>query len=383
MRSKWNDPQYIAQMKAVDWMRECNKLDVQTASDVPSESKKSVYPDWLLEGELTALAGPPGSGKTTFACALAAGVTIGKSYSLHRELTPSGSGHVIIINREDDRAKGLKARLEAAGADLDKVHFIGGKIASGDDSPFSLSSERDMNRLVGLAERLDNRVGLLIVDPIYFAVDGDPNSDYKAREAYERLTALSKRLTCAILGMAHTVRNTRGKDILGRVAGPRAVREVPRGVMLLSKISNGPTETGGTHVLVHAKNSEGRMDGGFEYRITPVEVHGQNGTNLTPKFVVTRQLVGSGDDILNQADCGVPVEKVSKFDGAVKFLRAVLKDGPRPWIEIEELAHEAGVKNGTLMNAKTFLKIDTEKRKVDGRSLWRLPDSEDTSSTVD
>ncbi|MFZ6647163.1 AAA family ATPase [Undibacterium sp. TJN25] len=381
--SKWNDQQYIAQSKAVDRMRECNKLDVQTASDVTSVPKKWVYLDWLLEGELTALAGPPGSGKTTFVCALAAGVTIGKRYSLHPELRPSGSGHVIIINREDDRAKGLKARLQAAGADLDKVHFIGVKVASGDDSPFSFSSERDMNRLEGLSEQLKNNVGLLIVDPIYFAVDGDPSSNHNARQAYERLTALSKRLKCAILGISHTARNTQGKDLLGRIAGPPALREVPRAIMLLSKISNGPTETGGTHVLTHAKNSEGKMDGGFEYRIKAVEMSGQDGTIETPKFVVTRQLFDSADDILEQADRGITVEKLSKSEVAVRFLRSVLKGGPRPWIEVKELAQDAGVKNGTLMNAKTFLKIDTEKRKGDGRSVWRLPDFEGSSSPVD
>jgi putative DNA primase/helicase len=360
-------------MMAVGRMRECNKLDWQTASDVTSTPKKWVYPDWLLEGELTVLAGPPISGKTTFACALAAGVTIGTSYSLHPELTPTGSGHVIIINREDDRAKSLKARLEAAGADLDKVHFIGSKVASGDDSPFSFSSDRDMNRLVGLSEQLENNVGLLIVDPIYFAVDGDPSSNHKAREAYERLTALSKRLKCAILGIAHTVRNTQGKDPLGRIAGPPALREVPRGIMLLSKISNGPTETGGTHVLLHAKNSEGTIDGGLEYCIRTVEMPGQSGTIETPKFVVTRELIGSADDILNQADRGMTVEKLGKMDGAVEFLRTVLKDGPRAWIEIKELAEEADVKVGTLQAAKSVLRLVTEKRKGDGRSVWRLP----------
>ena len=378
---KWEDPQHIAVMEATYRMHESKRLDWQSASDVASVPKKWIYPDWLLEGELTVLAGSPNSGKTTLACALA-GLTMGDSCSLHRDLTPSGSGHVIIINREDDRAKSLKARLEAAGADLDRVHFIGDKVASGDDSTFSFSSDRDMNRLMGLSERFGNNVGLLIVDPIYFAVDGDPGSNHKAREAYERLAALSKRLSCAILGVAHTARNTQGKDPLGWIAGPPALREVPRAIMLLSKISNGPTVTGGTHVLVHAKNSEGKMDDGFEYRIAPVEISGQNGTTETPKFVVTCQLFGSVDDILNLADCGVTAKKLSKLDGAVKFLRTVLNDGPRPWIEIEKLAHEVDVKNGTLINAKTLLKIDTEKRKGDGRSVWRLPDSEDTSNEM-
>lgn len=371
--SRWYDPEYYAGLHKLDRMRECNKLDLQTASDVPSIPKTWVYPDWLPEGELTVAAGQPGSGKTTFACAIVAGVTRGESYILAPGLTPTGSGHVIIINREDDIATSLKLRLEAAGADLSKVHFIGCKTGPGDDSPFSFSGERDLNRLIGLAERLDNWIGLLIVDPIYFAVDGDHNNNHKAREAYECLTALAKRLQCAILGISHTVRNTKGKAPLARVAGPPALREVPRAIMLLSKISNGPTATGGTHVLVHAKNNEGKMDGGFEYEITPLKIPGEKGTIETMKFVITRQLFGSADDILNQADRGKSVDKLSKLDGAVKFLREFLLGGPQLWVDLEKAAQAAGVSKGTLMNAKVALQIVTTKRNGDGRSVWSLP----------
>lgn len=380
--SKWNDPHYTAQLQATNRMRESNKLDLHTASNIQSRPKIWVYSDWVEESEVTVVCGPIDGGKTTLQCMLAAGVTVGSSFSLHPGLTPKGAGHVIIINLEDDVETVLKPCLEAAGADLNKVHFIGRETGPGDDSPFSFSNERDMNRLMGLAERFDNNIGLLIVDPIYFSVDGDPNSNHKARQGYEHLTALSKRLACATLGIAHSVENSLGRKALRRVAGPPALRQVPRAAMLLSKISNGPTATGGTHVLVHAK-SKGRMDGGFEYRIALVEVPGQNGTKIVPKFVVTRELIGSADDILDQADRGITVEKMSKLDCAVNFLRTVLKDGPRLWIEIEKLAEEADVKIGTLLAAKSALMIVTQKRKGDGRSVWCLPDAEDTNDLID
>lgn len=381
--SKWNDPQYTEQLQATHRMRESNKLDWQTASDLISTPKSWLFLNFLQEGELAVLAGSPNGGKTTLACALAAGVTIGRSYSLHSALTPNGSGYVIIVNREDDPAKGLTPRLEAAGANLDKIRFIGGKIGLGDDSPFSFSNERDILRLMGKAEELENNIGLIIIDPIYFAVDGDPSSNHNARVAYEGLTALAKCLKCAILGIAHTAKNTQGKDGLGRIAGPGAVREVPREVILLSKILNGPTETGGTHVLVHAKNNEGKTDGGFEYCLTPVELPSPNGKIETVKFVVTRQLFGSTENILEQADRGITVEKMSKLDCAVKFLQTVLKDGPRLRIEIEKLAEEADVKIGTLLAAKSFLMLVTKKRKGDGRSVWCLPDAEDANDLMD
>jgi hypothetical protein len=382
LNSRWGDPEYIANLETTHRMRESQKLDLHTASDIQSRPKIWVYPDWLEEGEVTILVGPIDGGKTTLECMLAAGVTVGSSFSLHPGLTPEGAGHVIIINLEDDFETFLKPCLEVAGADLDKVHIIGRETAPGDDSPFSFSNERDITRLMSLADRLNNNIGLLIVDPIYFAVDGDPNSNHKARQAYERLTALSKRLTCAVLGVSHAVENSLGRKALRRVAGPPALRQVPRAAMLLSKISNGPTETGGTYVLVHAKN-KGRMDGGFEYCIKSVEVPGQNGTKTAPKFVVTRELTGSADDILDQADRGITLEKMSKLDLAVKFLQMVLRDGPLLRIEIEKLAEEADVKIGTLLAAKSLLMLVTKKRKGDGRSVWCLTDAEDTSNLMD
>lgn len=379
--SKWDDPCYIAQADLLNRQRETNKLDLKTASNIVSEQKNWLYPNVLLEGELTILAGSPNAGKTTLACALAAGITNGTNYSLYPNFTPSGEGHVIIVNREDDEANGLKVRLQAAEANLDMVHFIGGKAGPGDDSPFSFSNDRDINRLIGLSEQLNGLIGLIIVDPVYFAVDGDQNSDHKARKAYQKLTMLAKRIRCAILGIAHTARNTMGKSALARIAGPSALRQVPRQILLLSKIVNGPTESGGTHVLVQAKNSEGSMDGGFEYRITPVEIHVQGGVIETPKFVITRRISSSAEEILEMADRGVTDKKIRKLDSAVQFLRALLKDGPRLWIEIEQLAKDANIKKATLMIAKTSLKIVAVKVIGNkGRSQWCLPDDFDTNN---
>ncbi len=381
---KWNDPSYLARTQAVSQIRESYKLDIQTASNVTPTPKTWLYPNLLLEGELTVLAGSPGDGKTTFARTLAAGITIGKSYTLYPGLNPVKAGHVIIVNREDDRARGLYARLQAADANLDKIHFIGGNITQGDDSPFSFSKERDISRLVGIAAILENNVSLIIIDPVYFAVDGDQNSDHKARIACEQLAVLAKRLKCAILGIAHTARITQGKSGLGRIAGPPALRQVPRQILLLSKIFNGPTEAGGTHVLVQVKNSEGNSDGGFEYQIVPVEIPSQDGAYEAPKFVVTQKLSGSPEHILGKADFGAKSEKMSKSDCAEKFLQTVLKDGPRLWIDIESLAKDSDVKKGTLMKAKTSLKIVVKKITGNqGRSQWSLPADIDTNSLTD
>lgn len=349
------------------------KLKMCTASEVVSKPKIWIYPNWLQQGELTVLAAPPAGGKTTLASALAAGITRGEACSLGHGLTPTGTGHVIIVNREDNVETALVPRLKAAGADLTRVHFIGCKDGLDSDSSFSFFNEQDLDRLECRVELLGHNLRLIIIDPIYCAVDGEASNNHKAREAYERLARFAKRMPCAILGIAHTVKNTQNKQPLARVGGPPALREVPRAIILLAKIDGGPSESGGTHVMVHAKNNEGKLEGGYEYRQMAVDIPEANGSIETTKLVITAQLTGSAEEILNLADGGKPAKALLKSEVAENFLRAVLAEGERPRHEIMALAEKAGVRPGTLLYAKTSLKILTRKQKGDGRSVWRLP----------
>jgi len=348
-------------------------LRMCTASDVVLKRKIWIYPNLLQQGELTSLAGPPGAGKTTLVCTLAAGITRGENYSLGHGLSPTSKGHVIIVNREDSVETALVPRLKAAGADLTRVHFIGCKDGLDSDSSFSFFNEQDLGRLECRVELLGGNLGLIIIDPIYYAVDGDASNNHKAREAYEQLARLAKRLSCAILGIAHTVKNTQNKQPLARVGGPPALREVPRTIILLAKIDGGPTESGGTHVMVQEKNNEGKLDGGYEYRQIAVDLPETNGSIETTKLIITSQLTGSAEEILDLAGGGKPGKAMLKSEVAENFLRAVLAEGERPRHEIMALAEKEGVRPGTLLYAKASLKIVTHKQKGDGRSVWRLP----------
>lgn len=366
--SKYTVPGAKEQFQEEKVQRELLKLDLAPASSETPPPTIWVYQDWLEEGELTVLAGDPASGKTFLTCALATGITNGDGFQLSPGLTSLGDGYVIFVNREDDSQKTLVPRLKAAGANLDRIRFIKR------ETSFSFSSDEDLGRLEGHASQLKNNIGLIIIDPLSFAVDGDHRNDFKARKAYEGLTALARRLKCAILGIAHLTSKTDGKPPLFRVDGPQAIRQVPRAIMLLSKIAQGPTQRGGTHVLVHAKNNNGRMDGGFECCVKLVDkpdptVHGPQ-----LKLTFTRELLGSVEEIIKMADRRTQADRGTKTKFAVDFLRAVLEDGPKYWNDIESLAKEVDIKIGTLMLAKSRLKIITSKGEK-GRSLWSLPTS--------
>lgn len=373
--TRWDDPHFSAMCERSSRMREGRRLGVQTASSLTPVNTTWIYKDFLPVNEFTIAYGGPGVGKTTLVCFFAAGVTRGPSFPLANGLTSEIRGHVIIINTEDDLSATLLTRLKAANANLDMVHFIKCNAGSGCDSSFSFANDQDLDRLAGYAEILDNNVALIVVDPIYSAVDGDQNNAFKAREAYERMPVLAKRFKCAVLGIAHDVKNPHGKEPLARLAGPPALREVPRSIMLLKEITNGPTEAGGTHILVHAKNNNGRMDGGFEYRIQEAEIPGPSGPVMTLRFEITGELFGSAVSLIKNSDHPNKVETTSKLEAAVIFLRKVLKDGPLLRSEIDELAEKYDVKPATMINAKNALKMVTKKRNGDGRSVWSLPES--------
>ena len=252
-------------------------LVMQSALTLPAESRQWLYDAWISRGELTVIAGPVGAGKSTLLCALAAGVTIGSGFEVGPGLTSNGRGYVVYVNTEDNFQTALTPCLQVLGADLNYVRVIETRAQQGVGDGFSFDNELHLERLAyRIQHEFESNLALLIVEPIASAVAGALGNDSLARRSFEGLTAFARRFNCAVVAAAHTGRNIHGKPPLDRVAGPPALRQVPRSTIVLNKIANGPTKTGGTHVAVHARNV-GRVEGGLEYRIAVVEVEGPNG----------------------------------------------------------------------------------------------------------
>jgi hypothetical protein len=73
---------------------------------------------------LAVIGGNPGMGKSQIAISLAALATSGKGSPDKKTFHDVGS--VIILANEDDSARTIRPRLEAAGAVLTKVHIVKG-----------------------------------------------------------------------------------------------------------------------------------------------------------------------------------------------------------------------------------------------------------------
>lgn len=117
---------------------------------------------WLVPGVIplrtsTLVAGQSGLGKSTYLLALAAQVTRGD--------LDGGPSSAIIISYEDTPEEILRPRLEAAGADLDRVF----EILITPEEGGAIILPRDLDRLESEVEATSAR--LLIVDPVLASID--------------------------------------------------------------------------------------------------------------------------------------------------------------------------------------------------------------------
>jgi RecA-family ATPase len=226
-----------------------------------------LLPNWLPVDKITILAGSPGVGKSTIACAIAARVSPSQaeSHVSWPDSTCHYGGNVIIISTEDDYLDTILPRLKAAGADLDHVFNINSfrpwrGIHSFTFIPENITKlEREIRAIGGAA--------LIIIDPISQIVTGDFGNNSKMRPAMEYIGRLAKKWNCAILGITHLSKASKGKDPIDRIFGTAAIGQVARSVMIAMRNESGVLDGGGTHVLVRAKGSNVNTDGGYSYRI--------------------------------------------------------------------------------------------------------------------
>jgi hypothetical protein len=217
--------------------------------------------------------------------------------------------------------------------------------------------------------KLDNGVALIIIDPITQILDGDFSNNSKMREALESLGRLAQRLECAILGITHVTKQSKGKDPLARIAGPGAIGQVPRFVLMAAVNEGGAFDDGGTHVLVRAKGSIVNTDGGYGYSIQNVDVEdGQGNTFQTSKIVWHGVIDGTARQILLDAESTKSPEAASAIEKAINFLNDVLKNGKIKTEDLEAMARKENISKSTLARARKTLGVNS--KKLAGNQNW-------------
>jgi hypothetical protein len=291
---------------------------------------------------LTILDGDPGLGKSTFTVDLAARISTGRAM-------PDGTGGgkprgVILQSAEDDRARTIRPRLDAAGADTDKVFLLDLRDRGGVRGPARITPED----LLLLREAIvTNDVGLVVFDPLMaYLPDGlDTNRDANVRRALLPLTRLAEETGAAILGLRH-LRKSPSENPLYRGGGSIAFGGAARATHLMAA---DPDEPGSNRrVFAPVKVSIALRPVALDFRIVA------DCAGSFPRLVWDGPSRHTAESL---SALVVPGHRGSAHSRAAEVLSDLLADGPLPTTEVYRRAAEQGVSGRTLDRARTELGV--------------------------
>lgn len=335
-------------------------------SDVQPEQVLWLWPERIALGKLTIIDGDPGLGKSLVTCDLAARVTTNSPMpdgSIGDLQEPAG---VLFLSAEDGLADTIRPRLDAAGADSER---IGARVYVTDEGQgVGVGAER-LPTLADISVLESDIVAtgakLVIIDPLMAHLpDGvNANRDQDIRRALTPISKLAERTGVAIVVVRH-LNKLSGGNPLYRGGGSIGIIGAARTGLLVAADPN--DETGTRRVLAVTKSNLALCAPALAYRIVTrydsdvPYVQWEGATEYTAASL----LAGPQD----------PQERDALTE-ATEFLSNFLADGPLPSDIVFAEAKGAGVSPATLKRAKAELGIQPRKQGFgkDGKWLWELP----------
>ena len=328
---------------------ETGRLKTVCAADIEPE-----HVEWLVDqsfplGMLAVIGGQPGLGKSQISINLAAGVTTGKGLPGNGGFSNIGS--VIILANEDDAARTIRPRLDAAGADISKVHIVEGVAREGAEvDMFQLDS--DIADLRDRALEIGD-VRLIIIDPpsAYLGTKVDSYKDSDVRRVLMPLGNLAQETGAMILLIVHLNKRTDG-GAQQRFSGSTAWTAAPRVGFMVAE----DTFTK-KRLMLPVKNNIGDDRLGYEYHIAEKLVK-YSGQTFKSSYIVWDQTTNkSVSDLLTPPK----PSKLSVVDDAKSFLEEELANGPVTVDQLQKLAKAAGLSWPSVNRAKKDLPINSTK----------------------
>ena len=350
------------------------RLQATSMADVSPQCVRWLWKDRLPVGMVSIIAGEPGLGKSTLTAEVAARTSRGE---LDGDLRGRACD-VLIVTYEDHIASVVRPRLEAAQADLGRVHYLEAVEEDGSEGLISLPGDVD-----GIAREVERTAsGLLIVDPVVAALAGEVNShkDQDVRRALAPLAKLAERLGVAVIAVMH-VNKSRANSLFQRIGGSVAFTGAARSVLLVARDPDDPDrERGYRRVLAHGKSNAGQYARSLRFEIASKHVGDSDGIP-TSRIEWLGECDTTSADLLSIAD-GDP-ERPGR-DHACAFLRAELADGPRKANDVKNEAGRIGISPRTLERAKADVGVICKLLGGVGTPwFWSLPEAANPAGGVD
>jgi hypothetical protein len=235
-------------------------------ADVEPERVSWLWPGRIPLGKLVTLDGDPGLGKSTLALSIAAPVTTGGKW-------PDGAvcehpGGVLLLSAEDGLADTIRPRLDAARADVTKVHAVQG-VPIDDEGTLRSPTIADIVALEAAIR--DTGARLLVIDVLmaYLPTGTDSHKDQDIRSTLSRVAAMADRTNCAVLLIRHLTKAS-GRDPIYRGGGSIGIVGAARAGLLVAP----DPDDNDRRVLASVKSNLGPAPESLAYRLIDSPEHG-------------------------------------------------------------------------------------------------------------
>jgi RecA-family ATPase len=198
----------------LDAAREGQRVQVVRVADVEARELEPLWPGVIWVGKPTLLVGDPGLSKSTMVCDVVACVTRRREWPCSVGKTIDGD--VLMLSAEDDVADTLRPRLEAAGADLHRVHFLESVIVATNGTAQRHSWPSLVEHIGALDEwlKVHPAVRLLVVAPLAAYLTGaDTHKQSEVRAVLGALAQIASRYRVAVLAVMHLNKGSGGNPL--------------------------------------------------------------------------------------------------------------------------------------------------------------------------
>ncbi len=328
-------------------------------SDVQPERVSWQWPGRLPLGKLVVLDGDPAVGKSTVSAFMAATVTTGRPW-------PDGSscppGDVLILSAEDGLADTIRPRLDAAGADVARVHALTAvHYADEDGNP---RSRPPTLADVGVIERAIRAHGarLVIVDVLMAFLPGkvDSHRDQDIRGVLSTLSALTERTGCVMVLLRH-LNKAPGGSPLYRGGGSIGIIGAARAALLAAVDPDDESR----RVLAVTKSNLAAMPPALAYRLVDDP---ERGCARVQWEGATHH---SAYDLLGARESD---EERTERDEVAAWLADFLTDrgGEATAVDVYKAGNAEGHSRDALKRAKKRAGVESVKTGMTGGWVWKL-----------
>jgi hypothetical protein len=331
--------------------------NVVCMADVAPLAVEWTWDGYIPQGALTVIDGVMGEGKSTWATDIIARKSRGDA--MPPQSAPDGTydpTNSLILSPEDDAARTVRPRLDAAGADVKRVFLMQAmNYVDGDEEreirlPLDTDAMREAIR--------KHKARQVVIDPLtaHLGDKINTNSDSSVRQALMPLAKLAQQEQCAILLIRHLSKK-QGQSAINSGLGSVGIIATCRAGFLIGRDPENPDQ----FVMACSKMNLAKKPPSLAFSV--VEARGSSRIKWAGAVEVSAdQLVHKGERQMG-----------SKLKQAKDLIHEILSQGARGSSEVEGAMHDAGISRSTYWSARKELGVKAQKTDFEGNWLLSLP----------